>query len=345
MADAAIRPWGRLDWILSRISKRSWNLLGAVSFEDRCLACWELLKASSHQLASTHLVRIREPFASTNPHSQQSHRRIDARCKDFFTLGGKKESISEHNLLASDLEIAAVAHALVQSAGESIILDISCLPKRFFFPLLVKCLESRAVRDLLVTYTIPIRYGKVLAENANMWAALPMFGPTPRLLQAQPVLIVGVGYEPLNILEILEGRNYQPENVRFILPFPSKPPGIEKNWRFLLHVERQLTRLHRESIRRVHPYDVPAAFDEIVGQTNGGVLPAVLAPYGPKTVSLAMALFGCYKRAKNEDVEIGYTQPKIYRADYSSGVELEDSRSKILTYFIRTNGRDIYAIP
>jgi hypothetical protein len=171
-----------------------------------------------------------------------------------------------------------------------------------------------------------------------------MFGPNPDDASRQPVFIVGVGYEPLNILEVVDERHYAADKVRFLLPFPSRPPGLEKNWRFLLHIEQQLTRLEPASILRVHPHNVPSAFDEIVAQTNNGTNTAVLAPFGPKPFSVAMALFGYCKRLKNQDVEIGYTQPKMYCPDYSSGVEMEAGEPRIIAYCVRAGGRDLYTL-
>ncbi|MFP3675336.1 hypothetical protein SB724_21205, partial [Bacillus sp. SIMBA_031] len=76
--------------------------------------------------------------------------------------------------------------------------------------------------------------------------------------------------------------------------------------------------------------------------THRGRLKAWLAAFGTKPVSLAMALFGIYYNAP-----VYYTQPTLYRPDYSTGVATfvtskGEQKPSCFAYPIRLNFRDLY---
>jgi len=122
-------------------------------------------------------------------------------------------------------------------------------------------------------------------------------------------LIVGVGFQPLRLQDILSG-GFAVSNVKLLMPFPSIPPAFEKNWAFVLHIKNELPNLSQEAIVRVPAHNVSLVFDQLNALTEDGRAPAVtLAPFGPKTISLAMCIYGTNRRSNSLPVEIGYTQP------------------------------------
>ena len=40
------RPWGRLQWVLSKLPASTWSVLGCLATEDRCVPVWEYLRGS-----------------------------------------------------------------------------------------------------------------------------------------------------------------------------------------------------------------------------------------------------------------------------------------------------------
>jgi hypothetical protein len=196
------------------------------------------------------------------------------------------------------------------------------------------------VTDLLVTVTIPQQYGRELSRNAGQWEFLPSFGRV-RSDKPRPLLIIGVGYQHLNILQVAE--EIDRPQVRLLFPFPSKPPGGIRNWEFVRNIEHKFP-LTQGDILRVHPQATSLAFDLLVGQCQQAD-EVWLAPFGPKSISLAMVLFALAREENSEAVSIGYTQPPAYSPDYSTGVEKDVSGNPVIhAYCIKLGGQAFYAI-
>lgn len=204
-------------------------------------------------------------------------------------------------------------------------------------------IESETHNNIIVTYSSPERYGDTLAEDPLPWNAFPMFGATP-LSGNDLKLVVAVGYQSLRLHQIVDGIRFNAGNVELLLPFPSVHPGFTKNWEFALQIRRELPELRGSSIKRVPTMDTSLAFDRIVAITNNAKTPAVLAPYGPKPISLAMSLYGIACRRRNIPVEIGYTQPQVYSDKYSIGVAEEYGIPSINAYCIKIGGRELYEL-
>jgi hypothetical protein len=251
---------------------------------------------------------------------------------------------SQSGLLCREQEIMDLIRQFASTCTPNVVIDISCIPKRFFFPFLTVLSETPRVRNLVVCYTCPERYGDILGEDPEVWAPLPMYGGDPLQPKRDATLIIGVGYQPLRLHEFLDGVRFPPGNVKLLLPFPSLPPGFVDNWKFIVQTKRELPQLSNEAIVRVSTYNVSLAFDHLVNLTDQGNSPIViLAPFGPKTISLAMCLYGIARRAKSRVVEIGYTQPTIYGDAYSIGIAYQNKRPVIHAYCIRLDDNQCYA--
>lgn len=98
-------------------------------------------------------------------------------------------------------------------------------------------------------------------------------------------------------------------------------------------------------IVRVPTHDVSISFDRLLQHSAGGQAPSlVLAPFGPKSLSLAMCLLGIARMKAGGSTEIGYTQPSAYSPDYSTGIAIRDGAPVVTAYCLRLNGRDLYSV-
>lgn len=189
-----------------------------------------------------------------------------------------------------------------------------------------------------------------------------MYDGDPMDTSSDATLIIGVGYQQLRIHEYFEENKSRRIGVKLLLPFPSIHPGFIQNWKFVERISQELNgpmQIGNQSsmeIIRVPVGDVSLTFDRLLQQTGSGVAKTViLAPFGPKPISLAMCLLGIARRTRGDDpqtmapilpTEIGYTQPKSYRPDYSTGVAMrEDGHPDISAFCVRLNGRDLYTLP
>ena len=99
---------------------------------------------------------------------------------------------------------------------------------------------------------------------------------------------------------------------------------------------------------RVHidMYDCPQVFDALCDMTNNGHQTSAIAPYGPKTVSLAMCLFALAVAAAGRPrVPVYYAQPCRYALDYTSGIRMRGNAPDVTGYCLRLAGRDLYTLP
>ena len=255
----------------------------------------------------------------------------------LYAAGEPSEGTVLRPLLDRHENIVAVIDKFMETTATDVVLDISCFPKRFFFPFVKRLQNNPQIRNLIVTYTIPEAYfDGTLAEDHRTLAHLPLFGvetyPEPKF----EVAIISIGFVPLGITELVDP-DRQDVEFKFLFPFPPGPPYFQRNWKFVAQLEG---RLPRSEPIRVPANNVSDAFDHILELTNRGSRAAVFAPYGPKPVSLAMCLF-----AIRAGSPVFYTQPQLYHPLYSSGVRQLNGYPLTYAYCLRLDGRDLYSVP
>ena len=329
------RPWGPLAWLLPRLSASKWSILGCISAEDRSLQTWRTLEEQESR-KQTMMFEIHDEHPNDEHHSRFYARTetkiLDSR-QTFLKQGGIDNEIRRFYLADVYGQIINAAYDFVTRGGPNIIVDISSLPKRFFFPILKRVLNVGSAKNIIATYTVPEKYtDDQLAEDPAVKSYLPMFLP-PYPEPDDHVSIVGLGYEPLGVKSVMDA-----ENLELLFPFPSLPPGTRRNWAFV----RELALKAPKNLHRVYVYDVSETFDRIMALTNGASRYAVLAPFGPKPMSLAMCLYAISAHDQGKHASVFYTQPRVYNPDYSTGVKIEGGVPKVLVYCVRLKGKNLY---
>ncbi len=332
----ASAPWGRLDWVLDRLAAGPWDLLGALSNEERCTAVPKLLRGRGC-LNEVDLIDVNEP-----PGHRQAQALKDAKALRALKIAEllPTATISALPLLVAYGEIVRLVQQAVARGGGHMIIDITALPKRFFFPAIKIALRSSCVQDIVVAYAHAERYAaEPLHEDAMAPEYLPLFSPAVAVEQNADCHIVGLGFEAPGLIQVLEGGEVG--EVEFLFPLPAPPPLFGRNWDALRHAVRS-TDPTRTRHTGVSGSDVAAVFDELCSCTRQGQRRAMLAPYGPKPVSLAMCLFAL--AVGSERAAVIYTQPKYYHPHYSNGIAIDRDGPVIYGYPIRLDGRDIFTV-
>ncbi|MEX1026505.1 MAG: hypothetical protein WD049_00645 [Candidatus Paceibacterota bacterium] len=320
------------------MSEPEWSLIGCLGTEERSLAVWEELSKTG-KLATHKLLRIIDaPSAgrSVSPFTAERNQRLTERQDEFHQKGGDAAVIEKHTLLESHAEIVDSVKSFLAAASPNIVLDVSSLPKRFFFPALKLILLENEVENLVVTYTFPNSYPRVpLALNHNDWAHLPLFSGDYSTSPPQ-MMIAAVGFEALGLPEQVEHGAGLP--IRLLLPFPAQPASFHRSWDLVRKLQS-----HRsaENIRvsRVDSTSVSDCFDSLLTLSNRGQIPVDLAPFGPKPSSVAMCLFAIATGSP-----VFYTQPTAYHPDYSLGISTTAGIPNIFAYCLRVEGRDLYSL-
>ena len=221
--------------------------------------------------------------------------------------------------------------------GWHVVLDISTFPKRFFFALVKKLLSSPRLESILVTYTLPESYAESLAEDHVPFASLPLFGPTVHPEPKTDVVVVCAGFMKLGLTELLDPYK-QDVAIKTILPFPPGMPTFHRNWEFIREMQEVLPEGLEPPVR-IAAFDCSDTFEHLVGMTDSASLNAMLAPFGPKPMSLAFCLYaiasGCVAY---------YTQPTAYNPFYSRGMKKWDGDLASFAYCLRLGGRNLYTL-
>lgn len=326
------RPWGPAPWLLSRLQKKKWSLLTCLSPEERSIAAWEWMLRNGF-LAKTLWLEVRDPESSR--FYEDALLGIEQRRTEIEAITTKATSIEEFPLLAGTQDILDFVSESAVGNAEAVVIDISTMPKRFFFPLIRFFLGSETARDVLVLYTSADRYADgPLAEDHDPWSHVPTFAPANP--KAQPdIIVVSSGFDTLGLPALLEGQNRRAD-VHVLSPFPPMSSPQERQWRFLHGLAQSLEgRLIKP--KRVDARDVPEIFEHLAALSRDGTRELTLAPYGPKTISLAMLLY-----ALSSGAGVFYTQPKAYNGEYSRGVSIIDGQPNVLAYCLRLSGEACY---
>lgn len=328
------RPWGPIEWVLPRCPVAHWSLFGCLGTEERSLGVWQYL-STSRRLSTVRLLRISD---APSRFAQMAADMEEQRVQQFTAGGGDPLRIQDHKLTESHFKIVSSIDSFIAEAGESIVLDVSSFPKRFFFPVLKRLIrKSNLVRNLIVTYTIPTGYteGK-LAENVDDWDHLPLF--TGSYSPGRPeMFVIAVGFEAFGLQDRVEhGESGLP--IKLLLPFPAPPAAFRRSWELVRKLQR-----HRPpevfQLYRTDAGEVADAFDRVISLTNGGRRTAILAPFGPKPISVAICIF-----ATLTESEVFYTQPTVYHPQYSVGIAMRNNVPAINAYCLRLDGQDYYAL-
>lgn len=326
------RPWGLLDWTLGISAPRQWFFIGALGTEERSLAAWKWLNDMGVESGRI-MVRV-NPIDATR-FCARTRTRLDIRQEQFVLSGGNLSDIRTLSLLTKPERIENLAAELSEKSS-SIIFDISSLPKRFFFPLLRAFNRSKAIRDLVVTYTCPGEYESKdkLSEGAGKWDYLPGFLGAAE--EKSEVLVAAVGFMVESLQQHLSGEDAHPA-VQLLIPFPATPSAIRRSWEsvYNLHLGRNSDKFVEH---RVDANDMSAAFDRIcsLGRDSEAV---AFAPFGPKPISAAMCLY-----AEQCNSAVHYPQPEGYNPDYSVGVATVNGKPSVNAYWIKHEGKNLYDV-
>lgn len=341
-----IRPSGPIRWIFDKLkSSEPWTVIGSLSPEDRCLAAAQEVLGLSADSSAT-LLKL-APFAARGD-AEVKARLAKSEADAFRSFGDRITIRPECPLHALDHEVLEDIQNLVDQLHGQVIVDISTMPKRWFIPLIRELVERPEIHTLLATNSKPQRYSdKELATDADSWEPLPGYLHAERRA-SETTAIIGVGYHTLNLHAFIGEHTTGKMSLKLFLPFPSLHPGFRQNWEFVRGVTTAWKGAARPEIVRVPTDDVSLIFDRLIQQSHGGQAESlVLAPFGPKTVSLAMCLLAIARGRISPEVEteIGYTQPKAYASDYSSGVGLQDTTPIVNAYCIRIKDQAFYDLP
>ena len=330
-----LRPWGLAPWLLPKLNAEPWSVIGTISTEERSNAIFEHLNYE-RQINHVEFLNISD---LDSRYSKECEELRAERLREFNVFTAGAASVKEFGLMESSRLIGRFFEGFLSASGGNLIVDISAMPKRFFFPLVRLALRSTQVKNLVAAYTVPARYADgALAYEPQDWAHLPLFQSerAPPLPDCKR-MIVGVGFLPFHLPELVS-HDYEAAEVVLVFPFPPGSPQYQRNWQFVQDIVSIGGGIRNRDIKRVDATDVSGCFDHLESAAQGSPETTILAPFGPKPHSLAMCLY-----AAKYNCDVFYTQPRYYNPHYSTGIKRgKDGKPFTVCYAIRVQGNDLY---
>ncbi len=325
------RPWGQVNWALSLSDPKSWHFVGALGTEERSLCSWKLMR---HLGVLSDELFVQVSDVDSDKYRDLTQRAFQHRRHEFAQNGGDLSNVHSMDLMTELFQIQKFSQAAV-SAGSSVVLDITSLPKRFFFTVLKTLTKSIQVRNLLLTYSCPAAYAEgALYEDIDTWKNLPGFAG--RTIGREN-LIVSIGFLVESLKGYFAGMPDHGE-IQMLIPFPAPLAVLKRTWESVSNVERD----HDSGAfkkYRVETLDMSAAFDRIVSLASNPQSPTAFAPFGPKPTSAAMCLY-----AMQCESAVYYPQPTVYHPEYSLGIRNNDPENAVSAYWVKHEGENLYAI-
>ena len=326
------RPWNLVRKALCEVTPDEWGFIGCLSFEDR-------FDAVARQCGVLSAKSLWFKF-----HNQRSSSaaivldRISKNEQKMSRLPNWSYTVEEHPLLGNLAGIRLGFDKLLSTGISRLVLDISCLPKAVFFPLLRFAIEAGQLKDIVIGYSIPEKYAESpLAAELNPMMGLPGMMPQQTDTAQDPKLfIASIGYLPFDVQE-LEQQFGGKTPMEVIFPFPSSNPAYQRNWDLMQQLFSDQSP-GEKSPRRVDARDMSRVYDIISAEDSRVEGSVLLLPFGPKPHAAAMAI-----RAIQRGHEVYYTQPKYYNPEYSSGVKKHScGDEESYAYWIKSDGVMLY---
>lgn len=327
------RPWNLITKSLREVSSSGWGFVGCISFEDRFDA---VVRQSSGLVANSLWFKFENPRSSAATEISNLLTNHEFGLK---RIPGWTYSIRECPLLGNLIDVEAGFKQLLDSGIERLIVDISCLPKAVFFPLLRFALAAPQLRDIVIGYSIPERYAEgPLAGELNPMMGLPGMMPNKADTDKTPKLfIASIGYLPFDVQELEQQFGGQTP-IEVIFPFPSTTPAYQRNWGLMQQLFSDENAGDKSPLR-VDARDMSRVYDIISDLDSRADGPVLLLPFGPKPHAAAMAI-----RAILKGHEVYYTQPKWYSPQYSSGVKKHAcGEEESYAYWVKYDNQMLYS--
>ena len=325
------KPWGLLDWVISLSSPKEWYFVGCIATEQRSLCSWKLIRDFGN-ITDELFFHISD--IDSEKYKDQILSALKKRYEEFSKNGGNYSSIHKVELMAELYQIQKIIHDSLNTSA-SVILDVTTMPKRFFFPILKALFNNEQVKNLLLTYSSPSSYtdGK-LYEDPESWKNLPGFAGEST---GNEDLIVSIGFLVETLGKYLS-ENPNHGQIKILIPFPAPLAVLKRTWESVSNIERGREGIAFEK-HRVETLDMSSAFDRIVTLASGFSNPVAFAPFGPKPTSAAMCIYAIQKNSS-----VYYPQPTIYHPEYTIGIRNNDPSKAVSAYWVKHEGENLYPI-
>lgn len=333
-----INPSGKLKWLLSRDRSRDWCITCCSSFEERCLSIHEFYKRKVFSPISVSVISLENPPTDL---WTKGKRNREVNLRNIRNMASNISSTYYQSRLVDRYEPKRIFSEVIDNnkkLTDSFLVDITTMPKRYFLEGIKILLNSRSVKNLLVTYASAESYPeKDLVRDPQPPNAIQGFARIEDFKNDRLRRVVSLGFNAFNVEELISTNNIS--GIDFIFPFPPGSTSFRRNWKLLssfIH-ESPLNGRGMHRIHRVHGLDLFHLNQRLCSWSTRESLDMI--PLGSKPHALAMGL--AYIKDSGHS-QVLYPQPNGYNPDYSIGIKRDASGiPEIYGYMLKREGKKL----
>jgi hypothetical protein len=312
--------------------------IGCLSFEDRCMAAAEtLLKLSEIPL---YFIKVDDDECTYPPWKKDCDSKTKENWKNLLSAAlnfnknietspfNYKMSSRAEDILNMKTDLHKLKKKFIMGNGLRCLLDITCMPSYFSFPLIKYLIEDQNIEDLIILYTKPEEYPpqeealKTSPFDITHPSFLPSFSSGDvKIKKANWIVGIGFDYDSVKnaerIKEVLDV-----EQINILVPFPAYRP--EYVFRTMKE-NSALLELNQDFW--FAPADNPFRTFKVISGLVRGNERSILSSFGPKPMSLGFCLAGI-----KHNLKILHVQATNYNPKFSIG------DSETFTYWIKFKG-------
>jgi hypothetical protein len=322
--------------LLSHIRHHGFSFIGVVSFEERSTAWAKYLNENQALPTQSYLF----DYATTaEPEEVDISRRSECRdsfAKNLSTSDFTLEFIETPNAFAMNRIQADIRRVFDESAGKPLLVDISCMTRVHLLAMVtaVRKLHSRP-SEVYFCYSIPETYGPKTSNRFGWKDVLFLPIGVRRLFHREGlgrgIILAGYDGERLSIALT----EIEPASGCLVYSrSPRRPDFVKRAREANKVVERRLSNLRmprtstvpsesdKWTTEVVDSYDFGKLLEAVkpqVSQAKKEESPVILFPFGPKPVTLALAL--AFHDWGVDEAWAVYPIPEKFSVSYSSGVD------------------------
>jgi hypothetical protein len=337
-------PWGQLRWLSNKLPDVNWSYCACLGTEQRSVLV-PIDVARQLSIAKFKLILIKDEISWRGDEAETDDC-IERNFRAFRSEITVPTDLNHFELLC-DLELIDQYVDTELRGLRNIILDISSFPKRFYFYLIRRLLLESFVDNLIVVYGAGEAHAEETELIGDFGPILPLPGyPDLSRTKAETSkmdrVVVSAGYTMHGVTELFS--RSKNGKIDIVVPFPPGVPNKLKTWEQVMEIDDAPPGQLLEEPERIPAFDCAGMFSYLNEISLGGERTTLLAPYGPKPLSLGMCVFAVEMARNSIEVPVLYAQPQSYNPNYTTGLQTIDGSKQVFGYPLVVDGRNIYAL-
>jgi hypothetical protein len=220
------------------------------------------------------LFQLSDPSDGVPDYRKERATKMAQNKRDLDQAGVDWTPVRCDTVASEDALLRAVA-IVTESVPDTVVLDITALPKRVFCFMLKRLMAIPSVLNLLVTYTEAGQEGYTEQHlAADVMTPEPFPGFSGRFSDGENNLVISIGFEALGLRSlILSSYREDNANLKVLLPFPAPLETVRRQWNTLREImEDDPGNLRKDSVAVIAAWDAEQVYHKLLAWAGNGHL-------------------------------------------------------------------------